>query len=65
MTPNHGKESDIKKDWSKRMDALEWLGVKQMPTNKDGYSLIHGCLLNKVEQFLMLLLERIATRTTI
>jgi len=61
---DHGKEADIKKDWRKRMDALQWLGVERMPTTKEDYSVIHQWLLNKVEEFLSLLLTRIAAPTT-
>lgn len=57
---DHGKESDIKKSWRARMDALRWLGVERMPTTKEDYSLIHQSLLNKVEEFLSLLLTRTA-----
>ncbi len=60
---DHGKETDIKKSWRARMDALQWLGVAGMPTTKKDYSVIHQCLLNKVEEFLSLLLTRIAAPT--
>jgi hypothetical protein len=60
---DHGKETDIKKSWRARMDALQWLGVESMPTTKEDYSVIHQCLLNKVEEFLSLLLTRIAAHT--
>ena len=61
---DHGKETDIKKSWRARMDALQWLGVMGMPTMKEDYSVIHQCLLNKVEEFLSLLLTRIAAPAT-
>lgn len=57
---DHGKEGDIKKSWRARMDALRWLGVESMPTSKEDYSVIHQSLLSKVEDFLSLLLTRIA-----
>lgn len=60
---DHGKETDIKKSWRARMDALQWLGVEGMPTTKEDYSVIHQSLLNRVEEFLSLLLTRIAAPT--
>ena len=57
---DHGSDSDIKKSWRTRKEALEWFGFNQMPNVKDDYALIHRLLLNKVEEFLKILLERIA-----
>lgn len=62
---DHGKEGDIKRDRRKLVEALESLGVERMPVNKNDYINIHGSLLDKVEQFLTLLLQRIAAPSTI
>jgi hypothetical protein len=60
---DHGSDSDIKESRRVRMDALWWLGVERMSSRREDYAHVHRVLLERVEEFLSLLLTRIAGAT--
>lgn len=57
----HGSDRDIRESRRLRFEALKWLGVERIPTQRNEYARLHGLLLEKVHEFLMLLLTRIAS----
>ena len=56
----HGSDRDIRESRRLRVEALNWLGVERIPTQQTEYAQIHRLLLEKVHEFLTLLLTRIA-----
>ncbi len=57
---DHGSERDIRESRRLRLEALNWLGVERIPTQREEYARIQRLLLERVEEFLALLLRRIA-----
>jgi hypothetical protein len=57
----HGSDRDIRESRRLRLEALKWLGIERIPTQRNEYARLHGLLLEKVHQFLTLLLTRIAS----
>ncbi len=60
---SHGKEPDIKKSHQHRKEALEWFGLEKVPYSKDEFVFLYNNLILKVEEFLILLLERVSKFT--
>jgi len=56
----HGSDRNIREARRLRLDALQWLGVERVPIRQDEYARVQSLLLEKVEEFLRLLLTRIA-----
>lgn len=56
----HGSEGKIREARRLRLDALQWLGVERVPIRQNEYARVQSLLLEKVEEFLTLLLTRIA-----
>lgn len=59
----HGSDRDIRESRRLRLEALKWLGVERIPTQRNEYARLHGLLLEKVHEFLTLLLTRIVRAT--
>ncbi len=57
----HGSDRDIRESRQLRLEALKWLGFERIPTQRNEYACLHGLLLEKVHEFLTLLLTRIAS----
>lgn len=56
----HGSDRDIRESRRLRLEALNWLGLERVPTQPPEYARVHRRLLEKVREFLTLLLARIA-----
>jgi hypothetical protein len=57
--PDHGTPSNITKSWRTLDQALQSLGFSRTPVTPEEHTELQTRLLNKVEQFLRLLVERI------
>jgi hypothetical protein len=59
----HGAESDIKKSYQLRKEALEWFGMQKVPQSKEDFVFLYNNLILKVEEFLKSLLDRVSKFT--
>jgi hypothetical protein len=57
--PDHGSEGSIGKTWRSLREALGWLGITRLPVSPDEYTELQARLLELVERFLLLLVERV------
>ncbi len=56
----HGSDSDIRKSYQLRKEALEWFGMERVPRSREEFIFLYNNLMFKVEEFLKVLLDRVS-----